>query len=201
MSGAFTGLTSTEKEIVGEYLKGSMPAEISRKMGVSIRTVYKALYKYRRNLRKMGLHDEAEKLKVRTRKRKINIEQQKKAYLAQKSIELEQSSSVQNILPVTSNLDEMLSKAVYTAVYDIVKELLMNSRNRSSENLDNAIVAVLKEISEEIRGIKSILMDLSKKININIEDFTKSASVNVNEDLSFLNDNPWLEVLRTRGKD
>ena len=45
---ALTELTATEKKAVREYLAGLKPKEIAAKLGISVRTVYKALWKYRK---------------------------------------------------------------------------------------------------------------------------------------------------------
>ncbi|MCD6369656.1 MAG: sigma-70 region 4 domain-containing protein [Thermoproteales archaeon] len=41
-------LTETERKAVKEYLNGLKPKEIASKLGISVRTVYKALWKYRK---------------------------------------------------------------------------------------------------------------------------------------------------------
>jgi len=43
--------SETEKQIINYYLKGMRPKEIAELLGCSVRTVYKATYKYRRWLR------------------------------------------------------------------------------------------------------------------------------------------------------
>lgn len=48
---AMVGLTYTERKIMEEYLKGLKPKEIARRLKVSIKTVYKAVWKYRKNFR------------------------------------------------------------------------------------------------------------------------------------------------------
>ncbi|MCD6095282.1 MAG: sigma-70 family RNA polymerase sigma factor [Thermoprotei archaeon] len=43
--------SETERQIITYYLKGMRPKEIAKLLGCSVRTVYKATYKYRRWLR------------------------------------------------------------------------------------------------------------------------------------------------------
>ena len=48
-------LTSTEKKIVRDYiLKGGTPKDVASRLNVSVRTVYKALYKLRKGLKERG---------------------------------------------------------------------------------------------------------------------------------------------------
>lgn len=53
---AMEGLTFTERKIMEEYLRGLKPKEIATRLKVSIKTVYKAVWKYRKNFR--ALHRE-----------------------------------------------------------------------------------------------------------------------------------------------
>ncbi|OYT31737.1 MAG: hypothetical protein B6U94_01970 [Thermofilum sp. ex4484_79] len=175
-------LTATEKKIVEAFLNGLTFREIADKLGVSIRTVYKAVYKYRRNLREMGRHEEAEKLKRRGRRPKI----EKKAVLSREA-----------------SLDKIASKAIYDVLYEYTRKIIERGiKAIDKEECDgsdiysklNEIVQLLNAINENI--IK-MLNAISKIETVKTYE-TRTIFTGETEKLSFLIDNPWLEVLKSR---
>lgn len=199
MMSEFAGLTVTEQRIVKEFLDGHEPKEISQKLGVSIRTVYKALYKYRKNLREMGLEKEAEMLKVRKRRSRGNNTL---------------VSSRERLSPET--ISKSIESAVAKALANIVYERLFSV---SSPQVDSSVKAtigelcsLLRDFNKNISELKVVLNKLSEEIALLRERLSEVGEVGFRRSISlversersipsYLLDNPWIEVLRMRGKD
>jgi len=188
---ALAGLTATERRIVQEYLQGSEPKEISEKLGVSVRTVYKALYKYRRNLREMGLEEVAEKLKVRSRR----MLRRAKA----------NSAASEGCSGGGGSLEGALAKVLLEALSGY-----LSARPHGEGGLDGReLYALLRELNENIAMLRGAVARLSEEIAM-LRGCLTSASAPPESGAraerssgvpSYLLDNPWVEVLRMRGRE
>ena len=123
--------SETEKKIIEEYIKGLKPREIARKLKVSVRTVYKATWKYRKSTKAIGSG--------------------------------------------TSSKER----------HDLYDKKL------------DTIIMLLEKIEEELTHLNNSVNALS--VGFSLKSFKDTEK---REDLpSFLKDNPWIEVLRMRGRE
>lgn len=194
MTSEFVGLTATERRIVEEYLGGHEPKEISQKLGVSIRTVYKALYKYRKNLRDMGLEEKAELLKVRKRRKSIS---------ASANIN-ERFSSKHTGKPI----EDALVKALASIVYGHILSTTNQQASPLTEAITEELCSLLRELNKSVNELRVALNRLSEEVALlreRLSEVPHQISYSVEETKhpipSYLLDNPWVEVLKMRGKD
>jgi len=195
---ALATLTKTERRIVEEYLKTrASPKEISRKLGVSVRTVYKALYKYRKTLREEG-HDVSHLYLVSARSRSYgNGRRRGSASPPEKKCEV-------NI--------EWLREEVRKIIEDYLSSLngqhdggrtpdKVPLDNVESAKLLSRIISLLEEINRNLVLLReqiTLFSGASETFSLNRENAHPSVQA-VNGCLpSYARDNPWLEVLSSR---
>jgi len=190
---ALSELTETERRIVIYYLETRLqPKQLAKSLNVSVRTVYKALYKYRKALKKRGI-DPSE------------------LYLLKKPAK--QDSTLQTTDKEATAVD--LEK-IRSMVREIVEEHLATlgilenekSNNTGKESPDPNEKVYLSKIDEVIyllreinRNIQELLRELSRtSAPIRTERLKRIVSVrNSSVELpSFVENNPWLEVLSLR---
>ncbi len=207
---ALEGLTLTERKVIEEFSKGLRPKEIAQNLGISIRTVYKALYKYRRNLRNMGLEEEAENFKVRRNTHSKLPTSELNARQANLSI----SNNFTNLL----NLENLMSYLLGNLILKNSTSLVMNENNELLKQISELILT-LKTLNDTLNRVGNLVLELMNEIT-KLNNLLKSKDVlaynynpnvrvgNVNKvkleskDIpSFLIDNPWIEVLRMRGRE
>jgi len=183
----FGSLTSTEKKIVKEYLRSRdiSPKELAMRLNVSVRTVYKALYKYRRELKRLGKIDEAEKLKRKRGRRPRTV-----------------SVTSKKITPLNMDINSMASKAIYDAIYQYLMNILKEGVFRTDIR-EEEINLLIKSINELKRSILLLNQNILYLIQNMGKQSIKKESLDRVEELSnapsFLIDNPWMEVLKERG--
>ncbi|HDJ89485.1 MAG TPA: HTH domain-containing protein [Thermoprotei archaeon] len=186
-------LTSTERRIVEEYLKNKeiSPKELAIKLNVSIRTVYKALYKYRRELRRIGNIEEAERLKRKRGRRP-------------KKIVNDASFTSSSGEYISDSLSNVASKAIYDAIYHYILSMLKEGVFKIDINEINLLVNSINELRKSIVELnQNIIYLIENKDKIIVTNKIKIKNnideKNSNEELpSFLIDNPWIEVLKER---
>ncbi len=182
---ALAKLTETERKIVESYFReGGTAREIASRLGVSVRTVYKAFYKYRKALKELGMGGEAVYLKRRP----------------------EAGTSPQGgratVAPLqTPVLDYSL---LLPLVKQAVREVLAEMGSSEGDRRDAA-----SEVVEHLKSIERLLRDISAKMGTLVTVVStrpmyveRQAPVRVLATAalpSFLRDNPWIEVLRSRG--
>ena len=122
-------LTSTEEKVIREYELGLKPKEIAAKLNISVKTVYKALWKYRK-----------------------------------------------------------------------IKGMRGHTREKSPED---SLIKTLIEIRDILLRIDKRIQNLEYSLSELIETFKEEYTIkDTGEELpSFLRDNPWIEILRLRGKE
>ena len=199
---ALAKLTETERKIVEFYLdRGGKAKDIATKLGVSERTVYKALYKYRKALRELGLDPSP-------------------LYLRKS---LAQGDSGNGSMPLPTH--GVKEKAIGE---ELVEEIVRRIREVIVEELERMLRAygIAPPKPVEVRpGVEKLLLDLNsllselnhgiRQLNSNIEKLilintTPKARVerqlatvevwssNMAELPSYVIDNPWVKVLSER---
>ncbi|RLF06768.1 MAG: hypothetical protein DRK00_00615 [Thermoprotei archaeon] len=150
-----SGLTKTESLIVAAYMSRNPPPkakELASQLGVSVRTVYKALYKYRKLCRELGI----EPLTVSRRRSARSI----------------------------SQLEEVVAEEV---------------RRWLSEVLSGpSPSALLSELSALRRSIEKLNESIDKLIKLLEAPNVRNSEEDQLGLPSFVRDNPWLEVLRSK---
>ena len=197
-----SNLTNTEKKIVETYIqKGGSAKEIASLLNVSERTVYKALYKYRKAALEMGIdpsHFYLRKTVASTAPVKQSI-----------SPDVIEELKEQLVAEITQRIEASIQKTLKS----LLEEVLLEQR---------ASVALRKEEFEAkpVQGVQHeyVFLKLSEtleKLNINIEKLGQkldrldapkyhvSNSGTWNQDTyvaepslpSFVQGNPWIEIL------
>lgn len=149
-----SGLTRTESLIVAAYMSRDPPPkakELASRLGVSVRTVYKAIYKYRRICRELGIEPLAvfRQRGGRSRRR--------------------------------------LEEATAGEVRRWLNEVLGEPSSR----------ALLSEIQALRMSVESLTESINKLIRL-LESQKPPVEEDQLEVPSFIKDNPWLDVLRSR---
>lgn len=194
----FAGLTATERRIVEEYLNGHTPKEIAHKLNVSIRTVYKALYKYRKNLKELGFEEKAEMLKVRKRRRRSNTLASPKEQASSKSTD--------------KSIEEAFLRALANVVYGQLFSAPSHRINSPIKVIVDELCTLLRELNQSVSELKNALNKLSNEVALlrecigEVKEFNLRQSVPFVEETeqpipSYLLDNPWIEVLKMRGRE
>jgi len=194
LEGPKVKLTNTERKIVLAYLEKRRRAkDIAQALGVSPRTVYKALYKYRLNLKALGLtldavSENAESVSNRKTEKSLLLDSRatesiflKEALMEEiRKVVKETLSSMFGIYPYQQNLQFIHDKVLIEA---------LNKLEQKIEKLSQSIEKLTITISNMDTG------DKMEKASIEDGDFTESIVP------SFVQGNPWLTVLRSRGKE
>jgi len=185
-------MTKTERRIIIYYLEhGGKAKEIASALNVSERTVYKALYLFRKKLKEKGINPS--ELYLRS-----SIEQKNaKAIVAPSSYEKNLEEIInKKILPIILNqvrnvLREELKKILYKEEKNTEKEIIAQG------DLVNAISVLNNSIRELNENIVSLISFLNKKDNTQTN--MKDIKIVARETLpSFVRGNPWVEVLKSR---
>ena len=185
-------MTKTERKIIIYYLEhGGKAKEIASALNVSERTVYKALYLFRKKLKEKGINPS--ELYLRS-----SIEQKNaKAIVAPSSYEKNLEEIInKKILPIILNqvrnvLREELKKILYKEEKNTEKEIIAQG------DLVNAISVLNNSIRELNENIVSLISFLNKKDNTHTN--MKDIKIVARETLpSFVRGNPWVEVLKSR---
>lgn len=168
--------SNTERQIIEYYLKGLRPREIAERLGCSIRTVYKATYKYRRWLREKG-----------------ELEKPHTIPLYRHSALLkEQNGGVNLVLP---HFVAIPSAEIYEFI-NYIKELV---------NVIKELNYVLSTLKNSIERLQASLDKMEYRPSsytkvMNADDLRPSIGKNLPPLPSYLKDNPWVEILSRRSE-
>ncbi|AKG38920.1 MAG: helix-turn-helix transcriptional regulator [Infirmifilum sp.] len=206
-------LTDTERKIVEFFIKqGGTAREIASSLNVSERTVYKALYKYRKIAREKGIDPSAFYLRgtIQVPARSSNSS----PVIQPDHIELLKKE-------LLKELAEILEKSVHEAVLSAFEELSLASSatlRRSSPmrtpqlNSEEPDITIYRRLAENLERLNYNIEKLSIKLeNLNGGQLTQKISYlqystgdnnhGNNEMLpSFVQNNPWIEVLQKKTK-
>jgi len=177
-------LTDTEKAIVKEYLNGLSPREIAEKLKVSIKTVYKALSKYRKLQREKGLRTQTQVAATST----------------PSTVTAEASISEEALLKVLAKILAEAFKEIQTKPSITVEKPTAQPANAE---LLSALIKEIANLAEQIKELNKNLRSLRYMIKISElptrEEIVASYTPEEETLPSYLRENPWIEVLRKRG--
>ncbi|HFC49716.1 MAG TPA: hypothetical protein ENJ59_03185 [Thermofilum sp.] len=194
---ALSELTETERRIVIYYLETKFqPKQLADSLNVSVRTVYKALYKYRKALKKRGI-DPSE------------------LYLLRKSSRKSSKSDSASVVDVKDEIvtdPEKIKKIVKEVVEEYLEDIGIleskGSTNTGKEqrsfnlNVDQSkveeIISLLKEINRNLQELCRELTRNPPPVRTERLKQVVSARNSSLELPSFVENNPWLEVLSLR---
>ncbi|MCD6509666.1 MAG: helix-turn-helix domain-containing protein [Thermoprotei archaeon] len=165
--------TTTERYILLHYLSGLSPKKTAEAVGCSVKTVYKAIYKYRKALRE-GFSEDELRLILSSPPRR----------------------SRSRVQPMLMPSVLTLPWAELMSLSSVIKELMMSIRS-----LNESISHIRKELTNlrlmlaDIEASLNLLMEKEECARSTINEH----KIVVQKDLpSYLVDNPWLEILAAR---
>jgi len=195
---ALSELTETEKRIVTEFMKTKLPAkELAKKLNVSVRTVYKALYKYRRALKKRGID-------VRNLYLLSSRNSKSKAKPAPKPEVSEQQNQVQSIEGMSVDIAWLRSE-IKKIVMEYVQELgsvraPANDTQEKTLALMQRMIALLEEINKNLIALNRAL-ERSRVMVRRAKPQSVRLEIPLDSSLpTFVQGNPWIEVLASRSE-
>ena len=195
---ALSELTETEKRIVTEFMKTKLPAkELAKKLNVSVRTVYKALYKYRRALKKRGID-------VRNLYLLSSRNSKSKAKPAPKPEVSEQQNQVQSIEGMSVDIAWLRSE-IKKIVMEYVQELgsvraQANDTQEKTLALMQRMIALLEEINKNLIALNRAL-ERSRVMVRRAKPQSVRLEIPLDSSLpTFVQGNPWIEVLASRSE-
>ncbi len=176
LEGPSERLTETERRILAYYFKsGGSAKEVAQKLGVAPRTVYKAHYKYKKNLRLLGIDPDD------VYGRKSTWRCTRRGY---------------SPIPI-----EELKRAVREVLEDLagVRYDSLGMPSKSAELLASRMEELAENLARLSRSIERLASAISSG---GLAECTMPASsVEHGELPSFVAGNPWLGVLMSRGLD
>lgn len=192
--GSIPRLSDTEKAIVKLYLNGLKPKEIAERLGCSVKTVYKATSKYRKLL-SMGINVDLSG---------VNVSEHKVVKATGVSTG-ETREHTQPSIDVASIVKEVVESVirVYT---DTLTNVLSRTIKEHEESLLGAINELLKSIDRlccEINELGNLIRRLGTsgtQVVPKLEKPTELVKTIEVEVPDFVRDNPWVEILRVRGR-
>lgn len=203
-------LTDTERRIVEFFLKnGGSARDIAEALNVSERTVYKALYKYRKIAREKGLDPSAFYLRGTLQLPSPSpnnppplpseaIENLKKELLKELSEVLERSirESILSVFEEISAASSLRYNQVPTVKpsQSIIEDSETLLFRRLTENLERLNYNI-ERLTLRLETLPSDMIT-SKMVSVHQRSEDNSASRNTLP--SFVQDNPWIEVLQKK---
>ncbi len=193
LEGPKVRLTKTERQIISVFFKrGGTAKEIAEVLGVAPRTVYKATYKYRLNLKALGID-----LNDLKRGEDGKPVQAKPPAL--------KARGLKNVLTREVLLEE-IKKVVRETLTDIMG---IQSTPRSIQpqiNVDGIIKQLdrlessIEKLAESIDRLAAAFSGLNVKVVTSKEESQGSGDNSSGQYMpSFVRGNPWLAVLKSRG--
>lgn len=190
---ALSELTETERRIVIYYLETRLqPKQLAESLNVSVRTVYKALYKYRKALKKRGIDPSELYLLKKPAKQDSILQTTDKEATA---VDLEKIRSM-----VREIVEEHLAKL------GILENEKSNNIGKGSPDPNEKVyLSKIDEVIYLLREINRNIQELQRELSrastpIRTERLKRIVSVRDGrvELPSFVENNPWLEVLSLR---
>jgi len=203
-SGGAPRLTETEKAIVRLHQQGLKPKEIAEKLGCSVKTVYKALSKYRK-LVSMGISIDLGTQQVVSQQQQIQTTVQTPL-----QVQIPRIATQDQVLTAVREVMEGMIRVYTTSLTNLLSSLLrdyertlidaINELRRSVDRLCSEITS----LHSTIQSLSSILSTVSslKAPAVTSPPAPAVAQIPVKEVEipEFVRDNPWVEILRTRAK-
>jgi len=210
-------LTDTERRVVEYFLRhGGSAKDIASALDVSERTVYKALYKYRKLAREHGLDPSAFYLRGALQQPSV---QTRETQVAESAISQDIVDRIKKEL--LEEITEALEKSVREAVLSAFEEILVASETRIRAPPSVQRLPVTENVTDS--PLLRRLIDSLERLNQNFESFSKKIELlhyspalrnNINRPVfheaedpspsgelpSFIKDNPWIEVLQRKYK-
>mgnify|MGYP000067653602 CR=1 FL=1 len=184
--------TDTERKILQYHIMGLSPKEIAKKVNCSVKTVYKAVSKYRRALRE--------------------------GYPVEKLHSLIMSNNIDRIMPLLQNgipfiqiHDQGSSARVFMTplitlpLNDILE---INSFLKELINCIRILTENIREVKEELSALRYTMIDIERRLittsKPSYTTLSKVSNVQNRAPLygklpSYLVDNPWLKILASYG--
>ncbi len=192
LDGPKVRLTETERRIISVFFKrGGTAKEIANFLGVAPRTVYKATYKYRLNLKALGIELSELKREIEKRPRRAQIS----------AIEVKRSAE----LPGRELLLEEIRKVVRETLADIIgpqsvtvfPQVDVGGIIEQLERLEKSI----GKLAESIDRLALAFSELNFKVPPPRAKNKNSDNSYIESGIpSFVQGNPWLAVLKSRGR-
>ncbi|RLE71177.1 MAG: hypothetical protein DRJ43_00260 [Thermoprotei archaeon] len=174
------GLTRTERRIIAAFLSESPPPkakEVARQLGVSVRTVYKALYKYRKLCRERGVEPPIPYLRGGSRR---------------SGVEAIVEDVVRGLLP---QLREVVAEEVRRWLVNTVS--CPPGTDGSQPEVETLLVA-LRDLQRSIEKLNNSINRLIDSLPRTSENLSTSNCVG--EELpSFIVENPWITRIAQLG--
>jgi len=167
---------------VKEYLNGLTPREIAEKLKVSIKTVYKALSKYRKI------------------QREKSSQAQSRVVATAVPTATEVSISEEALLKVLAKILAEAFKEMQTKPSVVAEK---SAAHAISAELLSALIKEIANLAEQIKELNRNLRSLRYIIKISElptrEEIVVGCTPEEETLPSYLKENPWIEVLRKRG--
>lgn len=200
-----SSLTDTERRIIETYVqRGGTAKEIASMLNVSERTVYKALYKYRKAALEMGIDPSNFYLR-----KTVASTMPGKPAVPLDAIELLRQQLV-------AEISRIVEESVQRTLRNILEELLLEEKvplslkgecSKSRAFQENQLEYAYTKLSETLEKLNSNIEKLAQKIDRldsgrmlpHGNGWSKDSYAAEPSLPSFVQDNPWIEILsRTR---
>jgi transposase len=197
-----SNLTDTEKRIIETYIqKGGSAKEIASMLNVSERTVYKALYKYRKAALEMGIDPSNFYL----RKTVVSSAPQKQSI----SPDVIEEMKEQLLVEITRIIEESIQKSLRGVLEEFLSEQKASLSLRKDEPKNMALQEsqleyVFLRLSETLEKLNANIEKLNQKIDkLDVpRQFSGNSSAWSRETYtvetslpSFVQGNPWIDIL------
>ncbi len=192
LDGPKVRLTETERRIISVFFKrGGTAKEIANFLGVAPRTVYKATYKYRLNLKALGIELNELKRGVEKRSKRAQI------------------SAVEFRHPTESPDRELLLEEIRKVVRETLADIIGPQPVTGFSQVDvEGVIEQLErleksigKLAESIDRLALAFSELSVKAPLpRVKNENSDNSYIESSIPSFVQGNPWLAVLKSRGR-
>ncbi len=185
--------TETEKRILKLYFDGLKPKEIASSIGCSVRTVYKAVYKYRRAVR-----EGADPAKLRS----LIMDASQSA----DKCSIDQAGLQRGIaaIPLRGFQYPLMIAPIVPMAPSEIKEALSILKEATAQLRE--VAGHISKLTVEIESLRATLMrmepelrslkDLEEIPMVSAQENRNVLKIRGSDDLpSYLRDNPWLEIL------
>ncbi len=191
-------MTKTERKIITYYLEhGGRAKDIASVLNVSERTVYKALYLFRKKLKERGINPSELYLRS-TSEQMSHIQSSNVSVTNQKYKEIEEIISKKVLPVILEEVRRVIQVELKKVLYEEDKKNIDNYKDRDIGKLVNTLLTLNDSIVELNNNIIT-LVSLLKKNNQPHKTYIKTQKETpVEETPSFIKGNPWIEVLRSR---
>lgn len=197
-----SALTETERKIVSTYLQHRGKArDIAHTLGVSERTVYKALYKYRKLARERGIDPSAFYLRESASYRPSNI------YSGSQSIapilDGIKHEIIAELVPVIEEaVRQAIKRSLESTLFKQREEVLaaFSTPNHARGDSDQVarLISSIERLNENLVRFSQALTNIYSGNAVHAQQRSWAPRTHDDSLPSFVVDNPWLEVLSQR---